>query len=79
MRSPTGWLRRQLATQCVIHTVDDQSIAGFLEEVARDGVILRAATHLGETKVDIAGECWIPRARISWVQVVRYDSASASE
>lgn len=73
----SGWLRRQLATQCVIHTVDEQSIAGYLEEVARDGVILRAATHLGETRVEIGGEVWVPRARIAWVQVIRYGDADS--
>lgn len=71
-----GWLRRKMAEHVVIHTTDEQSIAGYLEEVAADGVILRSAVHLGETKIDIAGEVWIPRSRIAWVQVVRFGHGS---
>lgn len=72
-----GWLRRQLSTQCVIHTLDGQSMAGFLEEVASDGVILRAAEYLGEQRTQIGGEVWVPRARIAWVQVVRFQDEPA--
>lgn len=77
MRRPTGWLRRQLASSVVIHLTDESSIVGYLEEVARDGVILRGATHLGETRVDIGGEVYIPRNRVKWVQVLRFENADS--
>jgi hypothetical protein len=65
-----GWLRRRLADHVVVHLSDDTSIAGYLEEVARDGVILRAAQYLdAERPVAIQGETFIPRNRIAWVQV----------
>ncbi len=68
-----GWLRRQLAVSVIVHTTSDQSIAGVLEEVARDGVILRAARFLdsSEAQVPMAGETYIPRSKIQMVQVIR--------
>jgi hypothetical protein len=67
-----GWLRRQLATSVVVHTTTDQSIAGVLEGTARDGIILRAARFLdsGDAQVPLAGETFIPRERIQFVQVI---------
>ena len=66
-----GWLRRQLAASVVVHTTTDQSIAGVLEETARDGVILRAARFLDspDAEVPLAGETFIPREKIAFVQV----------
>lgn len=66
-----GWLRRQLAHSVLVHTTTDQSIAGVLEEVARDGLILRAARFLdsSDAEIPLAGETFIPREKIALVQV----------
>lgn len=70
MRRVGGWLRRQLADEVVVHTTENLSIAGWLEEVARDGVILRAARYVeGDGDIALAGEVFIPRPKISLVQV----------
>ncbi|GAA2141532.1 hypothetical protein GCM10009760_25800 [Kitasatospora kazusensis] len=65
------WLRRQLASEVVVHTIEEQSIRGWLEEEAPDGLILRAARFLdaGENPVPLAGETFIPRGRVAFVQV----------
>ena len=65
-----GWLKRQLADEVVIHTTESQTVRGWLEEVARDGVILRAARYVeGEGEIPLAGELFIPRPKIAFVQV----------
>ena len=65
-----GWLRRQLASDVVIHTTDDITVRGFLEEVGRDGVILRAARYLeGQGAIPLGGELFIPREKVRMVQV----------
>lgn len=66
-----SWLRHQLAHSVLVHTTSDQSIAGVLEEVARDGVILRAARFLdsSDAQVPLAGETFIPREKIALVQI----------
>lgn len=67
-----SWLRHRLAHSVIVHTVDDQSISGVLEEVARDGLILRAARFLdsNDAQVPLAGETFIPRHKIALLQVV---------
>lgn len=70
MRRVGGWLRRQLADEVVVHTTEDMSIAGWLEEVASDGIILRAARYVeGDGDIALAGELFIPRSKICFVQV----------
>lgn len=65
-----GWLRRQLADEVVVHTTENMTIAGWLEEVSSDGVILRAARYVeGDGDITLAGEVFIPRPKISFVQV----------
>lgn len=70
MRRVGGWLRRQLADEIVVHTTQGQTIRGWLEDVSRDGVILRAPRYVeGEGSIPLAGELFIPRERVLFAQV----------
>lgn len=65
-----GWLRHKLAEQVTVHTTTDQTIIGYLEETSRDGLILRAARFMdAEVAVPLAGEVFVPREKIAFVQV----------
>lgn len=65
-----GWLRRKLAESIVVHLTTGDSVAGFLEETSKDGLILRAARFLdNDTHVPLAGELFVPRERVLFVQV----------
>jgi hypothetical protein len=65
-----NWLRTRTAERVLVHTVDDKSIKGYLEVVARDGLLLRAAVLLlEETEHPLDGELWLPRERVQFVQL----------
>lgn len=54
-----------------VHTTDDQTIEGTLVADGTDGLVLTAATlHDADGPVPMAGEVFIPRGRVSFVQVV---------
>lgn len=65
------WLKRVLRKRIIVHTRDDHSIEGVLWEQTRDGIILRAASLLGDgqQKTSMAGETWIPRENIAFAQL----------
>jgi hypothetical protein len=66
-----GWLAKQVRRPVLVHTTDDNTVAGLLALVARDGVVLRLAElREGEGSVAIAGETFILRERIAMIQVV---------
>lgn len=67
-----GWLKQQLATDVVVHTVDNSTLRGLLEDTARDGIVLRAARFLDGGNGDgvhLAGELFVPRDKIAFIQV----------
>lgn len=65
-----SWLTRKLASSVTVHLTTGDSIAGYLEEVGRDGVILRAPRFLdAEQHVPMAGELFVPREKVLFVQV----------
>ncbi len=65
-----NWLKSRTAEQVLVHTVDDKSIRGYLEVVARDGLLLRAPVLLlEETEHPLDGELWLPQERIQFVQL----------
>ncbi len=68
------WLRRRVATLVRIHTTTDQSIEGLLKVAAADGLVLTSARFLsGEGSVDLPGDTFVPRERVSLVQVLAPD------
>lgn len=65
-----SWLRHKLASSVTVHLTTGDSVAGYLEETGRDGIILRAARFLDtEASVAMAGELFVPRDKILLVQV----------
>lgn len=64
------WLKSKMLRQVYVHTTDDQTVFGVLEADAPDGLVLRAAILLGESsRVPMAGEVFIPRGKVSFIQV----------
>lgn len=64
------WLRRRLASNVTVHLTTGDTVAGFLEETGRDGIILRAARYLDtDVQVTMAGELFIPKDKITMVQL----------
>lgn len=69
--APTSrdWLDEQLTRELVVHTVDNQTVRGLLDRVSPDGVVLAAARYLGpEGEIDLAGELFVPRAKVRFIQ-----------
>lgn len=53
-----------------VHLTTGDTVAGFLEETGRDGIILRAARYLDtDSQVPMAGELFIPKDKILFVQL----------
>ncbi len=67
-----GWLDSKHLHRLIVHTTDDKSVEGCVLRVARDGVVLIQSKFLdGDGQVPLAGEFFIPRDRIAFVQEVR--------
>lgn len=64
------WLEALTLHRVIAHTTDDQSIEGLLDHVGDDGITLRAAKLLGPHPMEMAGETWIPRSKVRFVQTV---------
>jgi hypothetical protein len=66
----TGWLLRRRRRSVTVHTRDEQTIEGILAMSAPDGIVLRAARYLDTTStIPLAGEVFIPRDRVAFIQV----------
>jgi hypothetical protein len=70
LRIRRGWLEARTFTRIIAHTTDDKSIEGLLDHVGPDGITLRTAKLLGNTPTEMAGEVWIPRSKVRFVQSV---------
>lgn len=69
-----NWLTRQTQQRAVIYTTDDVALDGLLVTVAKDGVILFDAHVRTDDNVRLAGEVYIPREKVRFVQVVAADA-----
>lgn len=69
--SSQPWFGRVLKKKIIVHTRDSQSIEGVLMEELPDGIILRAASLLGDggRRTPMAGEIHVPRENISFSQL----------
>lgn len=68
--SDRGWLHNLERRRLIVHSADGSSIEGLLDTEAPDGVVLRSSRLLGPGGTEMAGEIWIPRAQILFVQTV---------
>lgn len=66
-----GWLGTKVRRRVIVHTTDERSYDGLLELVADDGLILVGARMLSEGGVTVAGEQFIPRPNVLFVQIPR--------
>lgn len=67
-----NWLERVAMRKVMVHLDTDTSVEGFIADTSLDGLLLRSATlHAGNgTPTEMAGETWVPRERIVFVQGV---------
>jgi hypothetical protein len=65
-----SWMNKRQGFRVVVHTTDDHTFEGTLTKVARDGLVLRAAVFVSsEGNEEMPGETFVPRDRVSFVQV----------
>ncbi len=75
---PVSWLASVTLRRIIVHTKDDRSIEGLLLEELPDGIVLKAAKLLEEkSTVPLAGDTWIPRHQVSFVQAAPFESGAA--
>lgn len=68
LRGPRRWAPKLEKRKVIVHTTDG-SIDGVLMVTARDGLVLSAATYLDDERPQLAGEMFIPRAQVAFIQV----------
>lgn len=68
---PAAWLERKIRHRIIVHTIDERSYEGLLELTAEDGVILVGTRMLTEGGMQVAGEVFIPRSQVLFVQLPR--------
>ena len=54
-----------------VHTKDDQTLEGLLVLASVDGLVLWSATLVDKQPVSLAGEVFVPRENVRFVQTVR--------
>lgn len=63
------WTSRLEKRKVIVHTADG-SIDGVLLVTGTDGLVLADATYLGDDeKTEVAGELFVPREKVSFIQV----------
>jgi hypothetical protein len=67
-----GWWERSIKRLVLIHKTDDQTVRGYVKEVAPDGVLLGQAEYLPDQgpAMPLGGEVFIPREIVGWVQLL---------
>lgn len=64
-----GWLSRRVKRRVIVHTDDERSYAGLLVATRSDGIAL-AHVQMVESGTELAGEVFLPRSTVRFVQVV---------
>ena len=65
------WLGQVLRRRVLVHQDTGLTHEGSLTAVMVDGLVLRAASLVNDdgSKTPLAGEVWIPRARVAFAQL----------
>jgi len=73
MRSRRRYLEKLARASVIAHTIDGRSIAGVLQGVYRDVLVLAPARMLVDSgdPVELDGAVTVERARVSFLQVER--------
>ncbi len=65
-----GWLDQSIRARVSVHTVDGDTLDGLLLETDQTGLVLTDATFVaGGESTELAGDQFIPRDRVRFVQV----------
>lgn len=65
-----GWLPGRTLQSVTVHTTEDQTLQGILDTVSSDGLVLRAATFVGQAdEIPLSGFIFLPKAKVSFIQV----------
>lgn len=68
---PTTWVDEVTFRRVLVHTTDDSTFDGVLIRVEPELLVLADASNLDrDDPVELAGEQWIDRSRVHFVQVV---------
>lgn len=65
------WLRTKVRKRAIVYTVDEQTLDGWLVEVAGDGLVLNDTHVRTERDVPLPGDVFVPAERVRFVQIVR--------
>lgn len=65
------WLKDKVRNRAVVYTTDDRVLEGVLAVVADEGVVLNNTTIHDSTAVPLAGDVFVPREKIRFVQIAR--------
>lgn len=65
-RSPT-WLEDATRARIMVNTTDGHTIEGSLVRADAGGIVLSPARYT-DAQQDLAGNVWIPRERVGWIQ-----------
>lgn len=65
------WLKDKVRNRAVVYTLDDQVLEGVLSVVADEGVVLNNTVIHDSSDVPLAGDLFVPRENIRFVQIAR--------
>ncbi len=65
------WLKDKVRNRAVVYTLDDQVLEGVLMVAASEGLVLNNTTIRGGTDVPLAGDIFVPRENVRFVQIAR--------
>lgn len=66
-----SWLKDKVRNRAVVYTLDDRVLEGVLAVVADEGIVLNNAVIKDSTDVPLAGDLFVPRETIRFVQIAR--------
>ncbi len=69
-----NWLKRRVRDRAIVYTTDDATFDGLLVTVADDGLVLFDAHIRSDDNVRLAGEIYVPREKVRFIQVVAPDA-----
>jgi hypothetical protein len=71
-RDPDAWLQSVTLRRLHVHMLNEQTIEGTLATNAEDGLVLKAAVlhQAQQPSIPMAGDVFIPRERIAFIQDV---------
>lgn len=63
-----NWLEQRRCDKVIVHTTDKVSLGGVLMSTGRDGIVLTAVRYLEDEGVELGGEVFVPREKVSFMQ-----------